>query len=114
MLFSIIWSTKHESTFKSKTSPKFSVRVDPCNNENCRVASLEYLPILLEVNTVHVFYYEIKFRDHRWKGLTQDINVQGGHLYKLTAYMKLLNVAPGHMYEEVETMVACALSNGRL
>ena len=52
-------------------------------------------------------------RDHRWKGLTQDIHsAQAGKIYKLTAFMKLLNVAPGHMYEEVETIVACSMPNG--
>ena len=28
--------------------------------------------------------------------------------------MKLLNVASGHMYEEIETIVACTTANGEL
>ena len=66
----------------------------------------------LKVNQIDVL--AICFRDHRWKGLSQDINVPDGRVYKVTAYMKLLNVASGHMYEEVETMLACTNSDGLL
>ncbi|KAL4219384.1 hypothetical protein ACF0H5_021964 [Mactra antiquata] len=51
-------------------------------------------------------------RHHDWSGLSQDVQLTAGSYYQLTAYIKLLNLAAGDMYESVQTKISCTLANG--
>ncbi|KAL4218791.1 hypothetical protein ACF0H5_021378 [Mactra antiquata] len=51
-------------------------------------------------------------RHHHWEGLSQNVQLTGGSVYQFTAYIKLLNMASGNMYEKVQTLLGCDLNNG--
>jgi hypothetical protein len=52
------------------------------------------------------------FRDANWKGLAQFVNVDGGSRYKLTAFVKLLNIANNKTYQDVQLIMKCEDENG--
>lgn len=53
-----------------------------------------------------VYSYFI-FRTARWNGLAQAVNLRSGEIYKITAYVKLLNTANDAAFQTVGIMEKC-------
>ncbi|XP_060597011.1 uncharacterized protein LOC132750936 isoform X2 [Ruditapes philippinarum] len=54
---------------------------------------------------------QVSNRDANWKGLAQFVNVDGGSRYKLTAFVKLLNIANNKTYQDVQLIMKCEDEN---
>ena len=54
------------------------------------------------------------FRHQNWDGLAQNVPVVGGVRYKLSAYIKLLNLENGSLYQNVDMIMMCLDANGNL
>ena len=60
--------------------------------------------------TLHVLKF---YRNAKWKGLSQWVNITAGLRYSLSGFIKLLNVEAGSLYHNVETVMYCGNDQGQ-
>lgn len=58
------------------------------------------------------FSIKVTDRHQNWDGLAQNVPVVGGVRYKLSAYIKLLNLENGSLYQNVDMIMMCLDANG--
>ena len=51
-------------------------------------------------------------RQHDWAGLAQDVHVRPGHRYKFSAYIQLLNMPAGSLYQSAGVKMSCLDGTG--